>query len=155
MVSVPVKSKIPSLKKPCSQKREVEQIIASATTVIDQILRMTDVMEKHKKEMLSDMIWKISESNGRWNTRYYSAGVLDKTNDEKVQHEHVVTRKEIIDQLLKKPNEYKEILKQVTACIVTESEHLKLGQAKNSSGLDRYKQAEVKVFDRLDGKWLL
>lgn len=148
---MPVKSKIPSIRKKYSEKETALSIIESAASAVRQILAMEDVIEKHKREMLSDMIWKISEANGRWNTRYFSEGVL-KDDDAKLQHEHVVTRKQIIDQLLENPEKYKTILKQVTACVVTTDEHQRLNNSE--SGWERYKQSGIRVWDRLEEKWL-
>lgn len=148
---MPVKSKIPSIRKKYSKKETALSIIESATSAVRQILAMEDVIEKHKREMLSDMIWKISEANGRWNTRYFSEGVLN-DDDTKLQHEHVVTRKQIIDQLLENPEKYKTILKKVAACVVTTDEHQRLNNSE--SGWERYKQSGIRVWDRLEEKWL-
>ncbi len=148
---VPMKSEIASIRKKYFQKKNREEIISSAVSTVKQILAMQDVLEKHKREILSVMIWKISEANGRWNTRYFSAGVLS-DKDEKLQHEHVVPRKFLIDRLLNNPKSYKSILSEITACIVTKEEHQKLNSSNSSWG--RYKQAGIKVWDRLEEKWL-
>ncbi len=149
---MPFKSKVPAIKKTYSENQKSQEIIDSAVLAVKQILEMKDVLEKHKKEMLSDMIWKISEANGKWNTRYFSEGVLD-DKDAKIHHEHVITRKEIITQLLENPKDYKNILLNVTACIVTTDEHDLLGMQNSVSGWDRYKKAGVKVYDRIKENW--
>ena len=150
---MPKKSDLPVLKKNFQERNNKQEIIDSATSAIRIILSMVDVLEIHKKEMLSDMIWKISEANGKWNTQYYSVGTL-KENDVSVYHEHVVSRKELIARLLKNPDDYREILSEITACIVTKSEHDRLEMQKEWSGWDRYKCAGVKVYDRKQRKWI-
>ena len=151
---MPKKDEIKVLKKDFIEKKEKQEIVDSAMQAIKHILAMKNVIDKHKKELLSDMIWKISEVNGKWNVRYYSEGTL-KDDNVSIYHEHVVSRKELIVRLFSNPEKYKEILNNVTACIVTKVEHDILEKQKNLSGWDRYKSARVKVYDRKQKKWIL
>lgn len=141
------------LKKPYIQKSTNKLTISSATNAIREILLMEDVGKIHKTELISIMIWKISQANGKWNTRYYSAGTLN-SSIEKVQHEHVVTRKQIISQLFLQPDNILEILAQVTACIVTESEHRQLAKQEDKEGWERYRATGIRVYDRESNQWL-
>lgn len=150
---MPLKSKTPAIRKKYSKKKNSEEIITSATNAIGQILEINNIVEKHKKQLLSVMIWKISEANGKYNLQYFSEGTLSKS-DVSIYHEHVVTRKELIKLLLKQPSQYKKILSRVTACVVTKSEHNLLEKYEGLSGWNRYKKAEIRVFDRKEKKWL-
>lgn len=151
---MPLKSKISDIRKKYSKKKNSEENITSATNAIGQILNMKNILDKHKKELLSVMIWKISEANGKWNLNYLSEETLSE-EDVSIYHEHVVTRQELIKLLLAQPDQYKKILSKVTACLVTKSEHNLLEKHKHLSGWDRYKKAGIKVFDRKEKVWIL
>jgi hypothetical protein len=136
-----------------------KEIVFSALNAIDQILLMKNVIERHKKELLSDMIYKITESNGKHSTGYVSAGVYkvklagSKSNIG-LEHDHVFTRKGIIQQLFKNPKRSQEILKKAIACTVTKGEHKKLSRIKNIEGWQRYKKAGLRVYCTISSSWL-
>ncbi|MNL66652.1 hypothetical protein D3C87_1911510 [compost metagenome] len=50
-----------------------------------------------------------------------------------------------------------ELLAEVVACVVTRSEHLRLGAEKASDGWERYQRAKppVGVYDRLQKRWVV
>lgn len=132
-------------------KNSPEQIHQSALSAIKSILAMKDVLEVHKKELLSDMVWKITERFGKFNAEYVSKEakkILDsnKTTKEKLRllaHEHVYTRKYLMQKLLSKPNDYKNILKEAIGCVVTREEHKILSSIKDCEGWDRYIKSKV------------
>lgn len=136
------------------------EVIVSAINAINQILLMDDVIDKHKKEMLSNMIWKITEAGGKYTTTYLSKKVFkirssgNKSNIG-LNHEHVFTRKELIRKLLTNPKKAKSILKNAIACTVTKLEHRKLSSVKDVEGWERYKKAGIKVYSTTANQWII
>jgi len=128
-----------------------DKVYESAINACKSIVSMDNVLDVHKKELLSSIIWKITERNGKFNTDYVSLEAKkilgsNKTQKEKrklLAHEHVFTRKYLIDQLLAKPAQYKKILSQAIGCVVTREEHIRLETIKNSEGWDRYEKAHI------------
>ena len=86
---------------------------------------------------------------GKWGCRFRSAGVLG-PEVVSIQHEHVVRRKHIVDEILAAPGETRTILSQAEACLVTVEEHKRLSQLPDTVvGWDRYTEARVVVHDML------
>lgn len=141
----------------------VEQNRASALRLIHQLLQLTGVNDKHWKEQLSIGLWKWTEAEGvapypKYNTRYISAGVKDPTGPASINHEHVWTRKELIQRLLAKKTWDVEELEQFltaygVACIVTVEEHGRLSTSKQT-GWSRYADRGIRVWDRQTGGWV-
>ena len=122
-------------------------IVTSATAAIRGVLRLgLDVCEEHKKSLISRMLWKITEANGKYNTRYYSEKALKADNSNR-RHDHVWTRKGMIERVLEKPDNLKHEVQRAIGCIVTRSEHETLASFDaQSDGWDRYKKAKIKVW---------
>jgi len=110
-----------------------------------------DLYPSHKKELLSICIWKITQADGKYKVRYWSEGAVS-AEKRKLQHEHVVERKELIQRLLA-GEEVDLVVADAIACIVTEEEHALLGKSQ-ASGWSRYRDAGIRVYDSMDGKWL-
>lgn len=114
---------------------------------------MEGVLDYHKRELLSILMWKATEVDGKNNIRYRSAGVLA---DEvaRIHHEHVVTRKELVNRLISEPDRYVEILDDAVGCLVTREEHKRLAAAERADpslrGWDRYRAADIIVHDMKD-----
>lgn len=132
---------------------EAEEIICSATTAIASILQMNQkVLPGHKRSLISRMIWKITEAHGKYNTQFCSEGALQDAGN--FRHDHVTTRKNLIDRLMKSPFDFESILKDAIGCTVTTVEHKNLSDlADEIIGWDRYKKAGVRVFDRAEQKF--
>jgi len=121
------------------------EIIESATRVIEGCLTL-DILERHKRDIISGMLWKITEARGKYKTRYRSIGSKEK--GAKLQHEHVFTRKDITDRIIAEPERTREILRDAIGCVVTVDEHRKLTTIDPSlRGWDRYTAAGVDVED--------
>lgn len=142
-----------TVSKKYSVRKGAVSVIESASSAVQQILAMEQILEKHKRELLSAMIWKISEANGKWNTRYFSENALNNAGA-RLQHEHVVTRKSLIDKLLARPEDFQTILEQIIACVVTTDDHKALSMFDSEEGWERYKKAGLKVWDRQTEQWL-
>ena len=143
----------PPLSKTFESNPKAEEIILSATTAIASILQMSQkVLPGHKRSLISRMIWKITETHGKYNTQFCSEGALQDADD--LRHDHVTTRKNLIDRLMKTPFDFESILKDAIGCTVTTDEHENLSDlADEIIGWDRYKKAGVRVFDRVEKKF--
>ncbi|MEU4603297.1 hypothetical protein AB0F43_09995 [Kribbella sp. NPDC023972] len=134
---------------------------SSALALVKQVLSMTDIHSKHRRELLTIGLWKWTEAPGvsphpKYNIRYVSRGVLGE-DAAKINHEHVWPRRWIIDSLLSRNDwtiaELEELLDAYgVACVVTTEEHARLSGG-SGQGWQRYIQAKVDVWDRQLGRW--
>ena len=104
----------------------------------------------HLRETLSNAIWKYTECDGNYSTRFRSRGAIEFPK-EKLNHEHVLTRKLLIAQLLENPDDYISIMQTAVGCTVLRTEHLLLGSVEKENpslvGWDRYREAGIEVYD--------
>lgn len=126
------------------------------------LMAVPELTVAHHRHLLGTALWKWTEASGmtphpKYNLRYVSRGTLDQDTPAKINHEHVWPRKWLIDRLLADEwaeSELGSFLRQYgVACIVTVQEHALLGPAAGE-GWERYRNAGVEVFDRLEQKWL-
>ena len=129
------------------------KIIDNATRTIKIIVASKDIITEYKKDFIGIMIWKITEANGKYDTRYISEGAYNGSENTKYNHEHVFSRKSLIERILENPEDIDKILEDAVACIVTSEEHKYLSHSEN--GWERYKNAGIKVLDRKTGEWIL
>jgi hypothetical protein len=114
---------------------------------------LPDVLEKHIRDLLDTALWKYTEADGKYKTRYQSAGALQCKDESQLRHEHVYPRSKLIDALMRKPEESDQTLILALGCTVTNDEHGRLTPFdKKHKGWDRYRQAAVTVFDMQTGK---
>lgn len=144
-----------TLSDPFVPRADADKTIQSAKNAIIKILEMgEDVLLEHRRALLSRMIWKITEAHGKYTTRYCSASA--RKDEGKLEHEHVIPRKVLIDQLLTNPSDAEQILQPVIACTVTVEEHICLSKVPaDVGGWDRYTRAKIQVIDRQTGKRFL
>ncbi len=130
-------------------------LVMSVINAIQAILT-ADCVETHKKDLLDICIWKWTEIDGKWNTRYRSEGAMKKENWKMVQHEHVFQRRNLIQFLLKNENEIEPIMDNAIGCLVTKEEHELLTKIskghKDIDGWERYRKAGIVVFDLKEKK---
>lgn len=135
---------------------------ASAYALVHQTLAMTALEPVHHREMLSIAMWKVTEAAGsaphrKYNVRFCSEGVVDAVEPTKVNHEHVHTRKWMVDELLSgrvdadRRDDFLDT--NGGGCIVTVDEHGRLSES-NQMGWARYVDAGVRVFDRAKGDYV-
>jgi len=134
-----------------SPRKDSEERLNSALALMDAILRVREQMlNTHLRESLSIAIWKYTECNGKYTTRFRSRGAVESPNG-KLNHEHVFTRKSLIDELLGSPGDFEIIMSKAVACTVLTSEHalLRSVEKQNPSlvGWNRYRAAGIEVFD--------
>lgn len=149
-----IKKHAKNLLKPYLRSSCAAEIIESARVLARIALESKEMRPQHRRKMLNDAIWYCTEVDGKWKTRYKSMEVLylaknDPASLVLINHEHVVTRKELVDKmwaeqenLLENLPELNRLLDSAVACIVTASEHAKLA---GGSGWSRY--ANVVVYD--------
>lgn len=68
------------------------EILESVTVLIDGVL-ILPILERHRRDVVSGMLWKVTEACGKYRTRYRSHGATEP--GAKVQHELVFRRNDI------------------------------------------------------------
>jgi hypothetical protein len=130
-----------------------EERIASAIALARLVLDSPELIEPQRRRILSQAIWFVTEADGKYLTRYRSRGAREAQASGSVQdlrHDHVITRKALIDAMLAEPRHADEILRGAIACIVTVEEHARLtALGPHSAGWERYRAASIDVFDML------
>jgi hypothetical protein len=131
----------------------------SAVALIELLLtnKKPEVLPEHLGELIKILIGKITEADGKRNTRHWSNGALQCSDKNQLRHEHVYTRKRMIQALLKaSPEESREILKDAIGCIVTADEHRRLSTFdKTHEGWERYRKAQLRVTNTETGKQII
>jgi hypothetical protein len=135
---------------------QAEERRRSIAKLIEVVLanRGPDILEKHIRDVLGTLLWKMTEVDGKYKTRYQSAGALNCKDKSQLRHDHVYPRSKVIDSLLAaRPEEFDEILRCAVGCTVTIEEHQRLSRFdKEYMGWDRYRQAAVSVTDTMTGE---
>lgn len=134
-----------------SPRRDSELRKTSAIAIAESVLSVRDSLAPaHLREILSIAVWKFTECDGKYSTRFRSEGALFAPSS-RVHHEHVVPRRLIVDQLLSKPGNARAILSGAIGCVVLREEHHALGEVEREneslSGWDRYRAAGIIVWD--------
>ncbi|HWQ88735.1 MAG TPA: hypothetical protein VN374_02030 [Desulfitobacteriaceae bacterium] len=129
---------------------EKEKYLRSIKNNIVAILG-ADSDARHKKDLLDICIWQITEIDGKYKARYRSEGAMNKQNWKTVQHEHVYQRKHLIECLLN-DHDIEALFTKAVACLVTKEEHDHLSNT--LIGWNRYKDAQIKVYDLKEQKLL-
>jgi hypothetical protein len=132
---------------------------ASAVALARAVLAVRDeALMFHLREFLTNAIWKYTESDGKYTTRYRSVGSLGKPPS-LLHHEHVIPRKLLIDQILANPENVADVIATAIGCVVLREEHVRLnavGKADASlEGWERYRRAGVTVVDLSTGTYVI
>ena len=110
-----------------------------------------DLYPAHRREFLSIAVWKVTEADGKWNTRYRSVASLSGGPGAKVTHEHVVPRKLLVAAMIARPHRVEEILTTgAVACVVQRDQHSLLNSGR--FGWYRYLDAGIEVIDMATGE---
>jgi hypothetical protein len=128
---------------------DAEQRRESALAAADLLASASGLLPVHRRELLSIVVWKWTEADGgKYGCRYRSAGVYNCSAPIEVQHEHVVTRELLVDEMIAIPERCRSILANAIACLVTPEEHRRLSSLERSiQGWKRYLAAKVDVWD--------
>lgn len=132
-------------------RKDSEHRKRSAVLLAKMIVGIKDELtSSHLREFLSNTIWKYTECDGKYTTRYRSRGAILHPK-EKLNHEHVLTRKFLVDQIIAEPTRIEEIFERAIGCTVLRSEHKLITKAEQLNptlfGWDRYLAAGVEVWD--------
>src|SRR5271154_1761110 len=102
----------------------------SAITLIKLLLSIDrpEVLPKHLEELIDKMLWKITEADGKYNTRYRSDRASRCGNAKLLAHEHVYPKKAMIKRLhsAKSEEDIDQILSTAVGCTVMRDENLLL-----------------------------
>ena len=127
-----------------------DEILDSAITLVEATLDLP-ILDQHKRDVINVMLWKITEASGKYKTRFRSTGAANAPKDTKLQHEHVIPRKTLIDAILKEPSRARELLTSALACTVTKEEHDRLTRITREQpdlqGWERYTAAGITIVD--------
>ncbi|MFG6467663.1 hypothetical protein [Roseateles sp. BYS87W] len=141
------------LLEPYTQSSAAADIVASAKHLAHLVLASDRLLHRHKKKMLSEVLWLISEADGKYSTRYRSVEVVrlaqcEPTSTARIQHEHVFPRKRVTESILRDrerlladPALLDTILEQTVGCVVTVDEHKAL--CDHEDGWRRYSNVPV------------
>jgi hypothetical protein len=121
------------------------EILESVTIAIEGILPLP-ILEQHKRDIVSSLLWQITQARGKYRTRYRTSASMEPGT--KLHHEHVFTRKDITTRILAAPQQAREILRDAIGCVVTVDEHRRLSTFdRTHQGWERYKAAGIEVID--------
>jgi hypothetical protein len=139
-------------KEPEDYHKAMESFIHAASL----ILGSTEILEKHKRYLLDTVVWKATEAGGetKYDTRFISELVHEAAREGrtiKVNFEHVRPKKKVIGDLLASLDRTRSILYNAMACTATHDEHRLL---KDGQDWDRYKAADIRVWARLEKKYV-
>lgn len=127
-----------------------DQRRSSAIRLAEGVLATDGLLTAHLREALSIAIWKYTEADGKFRTRYRSAAAVGAA-DKLLNHEHVVTRKRLIDRMLAEPGRCAEIMSTAVGCCVLRDEHALLTAVEKQDptldGWARYHAAGIEVVD--------
>lgn len=137
------------------QKKHTEaKIIESVSTAIEHIIGMP-ILDRHRRDLIRSLLWQVTEARGKYTTRYRSRAAFDDPK-QRIQHDHVFTRQDLCERLMKPDSNVRSVLKDAVACVVTVDEHTRLTSVTRANpslkGWDRYEAAGIEVVDvdRLD-----
>ncbi|MDR3611328.1 MAG: hypothetical protein P4L27_12250 [Ignavibacteriaceae bacterium] len=121
------------------------QQIEDSKTIIKTVLDL-NIHHDMKRKVIDYLLWNITGAFGKFNTKYISDGAKI-SHGELLNHEHVFTKKGLIQRILAEPDNLETILKDAIGCIVTKEEHDRLNKEKNVEGWQRYINAKIKVWE--------
>ena len=138
---------------------QAEERRRSAVALVKLLLasKRPEMLPKHVGELLTTLLWKITEADGKYKTRFQSRGALECTDSKQLRHDHVYTRKRMVDALLNAgPEACEEIVKHAIGCTVTAREHDLLSTFDDGhDGWERYRKAKVRVTNTETGKQVI
>lgn len=142
--------------KPSSEK---EVRLRSGAALVAFVLGEPSIVLDHQRRVLREVLWSVTEIDGKYTTRFRSVGTLQLEEADRIanwqsnlRHDHVLTRKSLIEALLAGANPY-DVLSTAVACTVTRAEHTRLSSFDRShEGWARYAEAGVQVIDMATGE---
>jgi hypothetical protein len=132
--------------------------LAGAVALAQFAIGCEELLPAQRREVLSLALWFATEADGKYRLRYRSvkAQQLSREDRRLLRHDHVVTRKQLIEAMIKDPERTEEIVRGAFACVVTDEEHRRLtALGETHQGWDRYIAAGIDVFDEQAGAALI
>lgn len=99
-----------------------QQVLESGITLVEATLAL-NIMDSHKCDVINGMLWSVTQARGKYTTRFRSTAPCNAPKGIKLQHEHVIPRKELIGAIMNEPSRARELLSTAIACVVTKEEH--------------------------------
>jgi len=132
-------------------RREAAACRTSSVALARAVLAARDELAPaHLREALSIAVWKYTTSDGKYTTRFRSEAALYAPS-QLVHHEHVTTRRSLVDQMIAEPANVEKIMSTAIGCVVLRTEHATLGAIERANpsvtGWDRYRFAGITVWD--------
>lgn len=128
---------------------EADQRRRSSKALIKMLLadRTPEALPEHVRKLIDTMLWKLTEADGKHNTRHRSDGAMPHSDPKLLHHEHVFPKKKMIDDLQRasSSDEIDRILATAVGCVVTPDEHTRLRQYDHEVGWQRYRGAGIGV----------
>jgi hypothetical protein len=122
----------------------------SATALIKMLISIDshEVLPEHIRGLIDYLLWKITEADGKSNTRYKTSSALECSDRRLLRHEHVYQKAKMIEALLRaNPDAVEGILDDAVGCTVTAHEHALLSRFDGEYGWERYRKAGLQVLD--------
>ena len=125
-------------------------VLRSAIALVEATLPL-NILESHKRGVIDGMLWSVTEARGKYTTRFRSTAACNAPTGTKLQHEHVITRKELVTAIMREPHRAGELLSTAVGCVVTVDEHKRLTQVTRQQphlhGWERYTAAGIEIID--------
>lgn len=125
----------------------------SAAVLIKMILanKTAGVLPEHIRSLIDTLLWRITEADGKYNTRYKTRGAINCTDKNQLRHEHVYQKARMIEALINAdPDAVDTILDDAIGCTVTNEEHRHLNEFDCEYGWERYRKAGLEVIDMIN-----
>jgi hypothetical protein len=140
---------------PYQPREKAAGIIASAKKLAHLLLGgpRRAILVQHRRKMLKEVLWLISEADGKYATRYRSAEVVRLARQSPgcnvaIRHEHVYPRAQVTAEILRREAEFRrfpgrldKFLDETVGCVVTAREHREL--LDGAVGWNRYENVPV------------
>lgn len=145
-------SNLPNWRPRADSESRRASAISLARAVLD---RRESLLETHFREILKIAVWKYTECDGKYTTRFRSDGALFASGKD-IHHEHVIPIRRLVDALVAEPEDVAGIMTRAIGCVVLRSEHKLLGQIEKehpaADGWTRYQLAGITVWDLQVGR---
>lgn len=124
---------------------------ASAACLAAAVLATDGLTDAHRRYALDKAIWLYTEADGKSNTRFRSAAAVDVRDPKLLNHEHVIPRRVLIDEMLAEPGRCAEIMAKAVGCVVLREENRRLTEQDRAKpgleGWERYRVAGIEIVD--------
>ena len=125
-------------------------ILKSAIALVEATLAL-NILDRHKRDVINGMLWSITQARGKYTTRFRSTAAMHAPAGTKLQHEHVITRKELVAAIMREPQRARALLSTAVGCVVTREEHHRLTaitrEQPHLHGWERYTAAGIAIID--------